>query len=44
MAIGDQKEQNRYQELVKNLEKFYHENTSSLVAYIEKINGKKGGE
>lgn len=44
MAIRDQKEQNRYQKTIEDLWTFYHENTRSLVDYIEKLNQKKDGE
>lgn len=44
ILIRDQKEQNRYHKSIEDLRTFYHENTKSLVAYIEKLNQKKDGE
>ena len=44
LFIGEQIEYNREKSALEDLKKFYHENTKSLVAYIEKMNEKKGGE
>lgn len=43
VLIGENTEHNRFKNQMEDLKKFYHENTNSLVEYIEKINGKKGG-
>lgn len=42
--IGEQTEFKRSKDALEDLKNFYHENTKSLMAYIEKINNKKGGE
>lgn len=44
ILIGEATEHNRFKDSMEDLKNFYHENTRSLVAYIEKMNGKKGGE
>jgi hypothetical protein len=44
ILLGENTEHNRFKNQMEDLKNFYHENTNSLVKYIEKINGKKGGE
>lgn len=44
VMIGEQTEFKRSKEALEDLKNFYHENTKSLVAYIEKMNEKKGGK
>lgn len=43
ILIGESKRHNGELKELDELKKFYHENTKSLVAYIEKMNDKKGG-
>ena len=42
--FGGNAEHNRFKKEMEDLKDFYHKNTNSLVNYIEKISGKKGGE
>ena len=44
MLIGEQTEHKQFKDSMEDLKNFYHENTKSLVAYIEKMNEKKGSE
>ena len=43
ILIGESKRHNGELKELDELKNFYHENTKSLVAYIEKMNEKKGG-
>ena len=44
VLIGEETEHNRCMDQMEVLKKFYHEKTNSLVEYIKKINGQKGGK